>query len=179
MSRLEELIAEYCPDGVEYRRLGEIGTFYGGLSGKSKKDFEDGNAKFITYLNVYSNPSLDFDIKERVKILEGENFDIPQRDEDATYCKKISREEERLDFNDTAKHLHDKVRALNPSPLANVIINGEEWKVLETKIGNETKKIINSFDDNTVEKIISQNISKQYKYKYKKDGNLKDKIVFK
>lgn len=77
--------------------------------------------------------------KELPKILEGENFDIPQRDDEATYCKKISREEERLDFNDTAKHLHDKVRALNPSPLANIIINGEEWKVLETKIGDTSK----------------------------------------
>lgn len=26
MSRLEELIAELCPDGVEYKRLGDIAT---------------------------------------------------------------------------------------------------------------------------------------------------------
>ena len=79
MNEIEKLIQELCPDGVEYRRLGEIGTFYGGLSGKSKKDFEDGNAKFITYLNVYSNPSLDFNIKERVKILEGEKQNTVQK----------------------------------------------------------------------------------------------------
>ena len=36
MSRLEELIKELCPDGVEYKSLGEIGNFYGGLTGKSK-----------------------------------------------------------------------------------------------------------------------------------------------
>lgn len=42
MSKLDELIKELCPDGVEYKRLGEIGEFYGGLSGKSK-DFSDGN----------------------------------------------------------------------------------------------------------------------------------------
>ena len=42
----------------------------------------------------------------------------------------------------------------------------------KTKIGNENKnkKIINSFDDITVEKIISQNISKQYKL-YEKNQN--------
>lgn len=26
MSRLDELIQEYCPDGVEYKTLGEIAT---------------------------------------------------------------------------------------------------------------------------------------------------------
>ncbi|MBR4153842.1 MAG: restriction endonuclease subunit S, partial [Paludibacteraceae bacterium] len=52
--------------------MGEIGVFFGGLTGKSKEDFQDGNAKFITYKNIYSNPSLDIDIEDRVKIAEGE-----------------------------------------------------------------------------------------------------------
>ena len=34
MSRLDELINELCPDGVEYVKLKQIGQFYGGLSGK-------------------------------------------------------------------------------------------------------------------------------------------------
>ena len=72
MSKLEELIKEYCPNGVEYKKLGELGQFYGGLSGKSKNDFTDGNEKFITYKNVYSNPALDLDIEDRVKINKGE-----------------------------------------------------------------------------------------------------------
>ena len=72
MSKLEELIKEFCPNGVEYKKLGELGQFYGGLSGKSKNDFTDGNEKFITYKNVYSNPALDLDIEDRVKINKGE-----------------------------------------------------------------------------------------------------------
>ena len=44
MSKLDELIKEFCPDGVEYNTLGELGKFYGGLTGKSKEDFKDGNA---------------------------------------------------------------------------------------------------------------------------------------
>ena len=31
MTELERLIEEYCPNGVEYKTLGELGTFYGGL----------------------------------------------------------------------------------------------------------------------------------------------------
>ena len=40
----------------------------------------------------------------------------------------------------------------------------------KSKIGNENKKIINSFNDGTLEKIISQNISRQYT-RYEKNQN--------
>ena len=46
--------------------------FYGGLSGKRKSDFTDGNAKFVTYMNVYSNIAIDTNINDMVKIAEGE-----------------------------------------------------------------------------------------------------------
>ena len=58
--------------GVKFIKLGEVGKFYGGLSGKSKKDFIEGNAKFITYMNVYSNPSLCVNVNDKVVINEGE-----------------------------------------------------------------------------------------------------------
>lgn len=68
MSKLDALICEFCPNGVEYKTLSEIGEFYGGLSGKSKDDFSDGNAKFITYMNVFSNITVNIDIDLNVKI---------------------------------------------------------------------------------------------------------------
>ena len=73
MSKIESLLAQYCPNGVEYKCLGELGDFFGGLTGKSKDDFKDGNAYFITYKNVYSNPELDLNPEDRVRINEGEN----------------------------------------------------------------------------------------------------------
>ncbi|MDU4750367.1 MAG: restriction endonuclease subunit S [Clostridium butyricum] len=72
MSKLEELIKELCPDGVEYKTLGELGKFYSGLSGKTKDDFTDGNERFITYMNVFSNISIKVDVKDFVKISKGE-----------------------------------------------------------------------------------------------------------
>ena len=72
-TKLSQLIRELCPEGVEYKTLGELGEFYGGLTGKSKDDFKEGNAKFITYRNVYSNPALNIEVDDRVKIAEGEN----------------------------------------------------------------------------------------------------------
>jgi type I restriction enzyme S subunit len=37
------------------RQLGELGVTYTGLTGKSKEDFGKGDARFITYLNVFGN----------------------------------------------------------------------------------------------------------------------------
>lgn len=37
MNKIEELIKEKCPNGVEFKKLGEIGNFYGGLTGKSQR----------------------------------------------------------------------------------------------------------------------------------------------
>ena len=68
MSRLSELMAEFCPYGVEYKSLGELGEFYGGLTGKCKNDFVDGNAKFISYMNVYSNSATKLDVDDTVKM---------------------------------------------------------------------------------------------------------------
>ena len=72
MSRLDDLIAEFCPDGVEYKTLSEIGEFYGGLTGKSKKDFINGNARYISYMNVFSNIEVCTDANDFVKINDDE-----------------------------------------------------------------------------------------------------------
>ena len=59
-------------EGVKWCKLSDIGTFYGGLTGKSKRDFIAGNAKFITYMNVYSNIAIDLNMNDMVQIAEGE-----------------------------------------------------------------------------------------------------------
>lgn len=43
-------------DPWEQRKLGNCGTTYGGLTGKTKEDFGHGNARFIPYTNVFDNP---------------------------------------------------------------------------------------------------------------------------
>ena len=46
-------------DPWEQRKLGELGTTYGGLTGKSKEDFGHGDARFVPYTNVFDNPIAD------------------------------------------------------------------------------------------------------------------------
>lgn len=49
-------------------RLKEIGTFYSGLSGKSKSDFSEGNALLVTYRNIFNNPVLNPAINDTVVV---------------------------------------------------------------------------------------------------------------
>ena len=59
MSRLEELIQQLCPDGVEYKRLRRIRCLFSvALLVKVKDDFTNGNAKFIAYKNRLFKPGL-------------------------------------------------------------------------------------------------------------------------
>ena len=57
---------------VEWLPLGNLAEIYGGLTGKSKSDFEQGNANYITYKNIFSNIEINTDIFEKVKISPSE-----------------------------------------------------------------------------------------------------------
>ena len=47
-----------------------MGTTYSGLSGKTKEDFGHGNAKFVTYMNVFSNPLSQLEGLDSIEIDE-------------------------------------------------------------------------------------------------------------
>lgn len=53
MSRIDDLIAEYCPDGVKHQTLGEIGEFIRG-NGIQKRDFRDSGFGCIHYGQIYT-----------------------------------------------------------------------------------------------------------------------------
>ena len=52
----------------EQRKLGDMGSTFTGLSGKTKEDFGHGDAQFITYMNVFSNPVANLEMTEAVEI---------------------------------------------------------------------------------------------------------------
>ncbi|GJM78230.1 hypothetical protein HMSSN139_07260 [Paenibacillus sp. HMSSN-139] len=54
-------------------KLGDLGETYGGLSGKTKDDFGDGECSFITYMNVFTNTVAKIDGLEKVSIGANEN----------------------------------------------------------------------------------------------------------
>ena len=52
----------------EQRKLGDVGETYTGLSGKTKADFGHGQARFVTYMNVFSNPISNPEMTEPIEI---------------------------------------------------------------------------------------------------------------
>ena len=54
-------------DPWEQRKLGDCGSAYGGLSGKTKEDFGRGTAKFVPYTNVFDNPITDSNRLESIE----------------------------------------------------------------------------------------------------------------
>ena len=53
-------------------RLGDLGSTFGGLTGKASRDFGDGNSSFVTFMNVMSNVVLNRQGIEKVRISNGE-----------------------------------------------------------------------------------------------------------
>ena len=53
-------------------KIDDIGSFFGGLSGKTKEDFEHGDAFFIPYKNVYANTFADNNYLIAVDVKKGE-----------------------------------------------------------------------------------------------------------
>jgi type I restriction enzyme S subunit len=73
MSRIDELIAEHCPRGLEFKSLEKLGSTYSGLTGKSKADFSNGNARYVSYKNIFNNLAVDLKAGDFVRINAGEN----------------------------------------------------------------------------------------------------------
>lgn len=59
--------------GWEKVQMGQLGTTYSGLTGKTKEDFGNGDARFVTFLNVLTNAKIDTSILESVNVIQGEN----------------------------------------------------------------------------------------------------------
>jgi type I restriction enzyme, S subunit len=54
------------------KKLGTMGKTYGGLSGKVKSDFGHGNALYIPFMNIMSNPVIDIQDFEKVIVKSSE-----------------------------------------------------------------------------------------------------------
>ena len=63
-----QLIHPLYTSSWEQRKLGEMGQTYTGLSGKTKDDFGHGQARFVTYMNVFSNPISNPEMTEPIEI---------------------------------------------------------------------------------------------------------------
>jgi type I restriction enzyme S subunit len=73
MPGYKQTTAAVIPDDWQLTWLGAHGETYGGLTGKTKRDFGTGDARYVTFMNVISNVVIDCDVFDRVHIAPAES----------------------------------------------------------------------------------------------------------
>lgn len=101
---------------------------------------------------LYTKMSLlgrDLLLETLPSIISGTNKRIKQNEADVTYGLNITKEEEKINFYDTALNIHNKIRGLSSVPGAYSLIHGKRIKVYMSQITN----IISEKEPGTIEKI--------------------------
>ena len=85
-----------------------------------------------TYGSLYDRLSVigaDLLIKTLRLIERGEAQRTPQNDAEATTAPMITREMERINWNDRADNIVNLIKGLNPQPVAHTLLKGEKLKI--------------------------------------------------
>ena len=80
-------------------------------------------------------------IKYLPSLIDGTNNRVKQDINKVTFSPIITREDEHLDFNLTAKEIYNRYRMLSPNPLSNIKIDDIEYKIAECKIVDASGKV--------------------------------------
>lgn len=85
------------------------------------------------------------------RLIDGDITPIKQDNSKATYAYNISKEDEKIDFNNTSLNVFNKIRGLSEVPGGYAFLDDKRVKIFSSKIGNSTKglpgEIINIYDD--------------------------------
>ena len=73
------------------------------------------------------------------KLAAGELTPQPQNDAEATQAPPLTKEMARFDFTQSAAHIHNWVRGMNPWPAAFFELDGKKVKVLESRVAPDAK----------------------------------------
>lgn len=72
---------------------------------------------------------------EAVGYLEKGNVQLLMQDDSkATYCKKIQKSDCKIDFNDAAQHVYQKIKAFSPEPAAYCLFNGAQLNIFNAEM---------------------------------------------
>lgn len=119
------------------------------------------------------NPSIE-------KIINNEATPIKQNEEEVTFAYNISKEDELLDFNNNSRDIFNKIRGLNPFPVAYIMLDKKRVKVFESRIENSIKtgkigEIINVYNDGLgVKTLDGEIVLTEIQFEGKKRTSVKD-----
>jgi len=112
----------------------------GDMIAKEEIKIED-NDNIESLTNKLSIIASNMIIKYLPSLIDGTNNREKQNNSEVTFSPIITREDEHLDFNLTAKEIYNRYRMLSPNPLPNIKIDDIEYKIAECKIVQASGKI--------------------------------------
>ena len=87
-------------------------------------------------------------------IIEGTNNRIGQNEDEVTFGLNITKEEEKINFDDSCLNIHNKIRGLSSIPGAYTIINNKRMKVYKSEktdiISKNEPGIIENIDNDSI-----------------------------
>lgn len=89
----------------------------------------------MTLDELYSKLSLlgrDLLVDTLPSVIEGTNNRIKQNEDEVTFGYNITKEEEKINFNDTSVNIHNKIRGLSSIPGAYGILNNKRIKIYKS-----------------------------------------------
>lgn len=99
-------------------------------------------------------------MKTLPSIFNKTNNRIKQNEEEVTYAYNVTREEEKINFNKTAREVFNQIRGLYPYPVSYTVLNGNTIKVLESKLDASTVGKIGEITNITKEGIVVKCLDK-------------------
>ena len=112
----------------------------GDMIAKEEIKIED-NDNIESLTNKLSIIASNMIIKYLPSLIDGTNNREKQDISKVTFSPIITREDEHLDFNVSAKEIYNRYRMLSPNPLPNIKIDDIEYKIAECKIVDASGKI--------------------------------------
>lgn len=112
----------------------------GDMIAKEEIKIED-NDNIESLTNKLSIIASKMIIKYLPSLIDGTNNRVKQDINKVTFSPIITREDEHLDFNLTAKEIYNRYRMLSPNPLPNIKIDDIEYKIAECKIVDASGKV--------------------------------------
>jgi len=96
---------------------------------------EDNTSSMFNKLSILGSSM----IKEFIpKLVNGEITPIKQDNTKATYAYNITKEDEKIDFNDTALNIYNKIRGLSEVPGSYAFLDNKRVKIFNSRIGSKT-----------------------------------------
>lgn len=154
------------------KQLGAIGYTFSGLAGKTKNDFEKGNAKYITFLNVLNNPILKPDLFEDVSVKQGERQNSchkgdlffntsSETPEEVGICAMLDTEQESLYLNSFCFGYRLKDGSIVPEYLAYYFRSNEGRKLMTVLAQGVTRYNMSKSAFNNAKILMPKNASEQ------------------